>query len=142
MTDESIPRSHNVYPLYYPADRDERSASSGNAVVHFSHRFRRDEDHNTWYVGPMSQKFMSAQARWAEFRLWHLYYRLRNVRRAQWASLMSAEMRLACSWYFLSDCMDASALYLVRKVRNTFHVKPRKSRAELMRLASSLYLGL
>ena len=62
MTDESIPRSHNVYPLYYPADRDERSAASGNAVVHFSHRFRRDEDHNTWYVGPMSQKFMSTQA--------------------------------------------------------------------------------
>ena len=54
MTDESVSRSHNVYPLYYPADRDERSASSGNAVVHFSHRFRRDEDHNTWYVGPMS----------------------------------------------------------------------------------------
>ena len=127
----------NALPLYYPETRHggpcrNSSGPRDNRSVILRGQFRYDEPTNVWFIGPLSQEFMQAQVRWAELRLWYLYYRLRAVRRSQWASLMTRGLRLACSWYMQCDCMDMSADFLVRRVRNEFCIKKPRSRAELM----------
>ena len=125
-------------PLYYPVTEDsdgtnEHAVSVGDLSVRASRPFQRDHLRQTWFIGPMSQRFMQAQVHWAEMRLWILYHCIQRTRRTRWGALMSSELRLACSWYFQSDCMDVNAVYLVRRVRNEFCVHPtKKSRAELL----------
>ena len=92
----------------------------------------------TWHAGPMSQTLLATQLRWAELKLWILYYRLRGSERSKWPELVSLELRLACSWYFQSDFMSESAVRLARRVRNEFCVKCPKTVAELRQMAHVL----
>ena len=141
---EIITDGVSANPLYYPVTEDsdgssEHAVSAGDFSLHASRPFQRDHLRQTWIIGPMSQRFMQAQVHWAEMRLWILYHRILRTRRARWGDLMNSELRLACSWYFQSDCMNLNAVYLARKVRNRFCVHPtQKSRDELLQLIFSI----
>ena len=144
MAEEDCSNGRSANPLYFPVEREnvierETPATLGNTAMCLRSRFRYDDSRHLWFIGPMSQKFMKAQVRCAELRLWRLYARLRSVRRSQWASLMTLELRLACSWYFQFDCMDTCAVYLVRRVRNTFCIQHPEALVELKKLVKFVY---
>ena len=144
MADENCSNGRSANPLYFPVEREtligqETPATLGNTDVALRSRFRYDDSRHVWFLGPMSQNFMKAQVRWAELKLWRLYHRLGTVRRSQWASLMNLGLRLACSWYFQFDCMATCAVYLVRRVRNTFCIQRPKTLAELKHLVKFVY---
>ena len=142
MTDVAIGHGRRFCPLYYPsmdAPAYVRFAGpTGVPTVNARGRFDVLGHLDTWHVGPMSQKFMVAQIRWSELKLWVLYHRIRSKERVAWPKLFCLEARLACSWYFQSDCMDEDAMRLARRVRNEFCLKAPKSREDLVQLAREL----
>ena len=117
-----------------------RSSSDGANAMGLFNRFRRADYTANWLVGPVSQpqKVLKAQYLWAELKLWPLYDACKVVEQSRWASLVTFEIRLASSWYFRSDFMGVYPEYLVRKVRNEFFVKARKTEAEVQQSISLL----
>ena len=142
MADEASVPARSTRPLYYPSgdapDFIRYSVPFGRSHVNHCPRFDVIGYHDTWHVGPLCQSFMTAQIRWSELKLWILYFRIILTRKAKWPCLLSLESRLACSWWYQSDCMDVPADLLVRRVRNEFCLKPRKSRVELLLMANEL----
>ena len=129
-----IPRRH-LRPLYYPSgdapDFVRYTSPVGSPSMNARDKFDLVRAEHTWHAGPLSQKLLVTQIRWAELRMWLLYYRTRDVARAEWPKLLCLEDRLACCWYFQSDCMEMDAVRLVRRVRNDFTLQTPKSKEEL-----------
>ena len=117
-----------------------RSSPNGESPVIMFNRFRSADITANWLVGPVSQpqKVLKAQYLWAESKLWPLYDASKVVERARWSTLVTFEIRLASSWYFRSDFMGAYPEYLVRKVRNEFFIKSRKTETEIQQSVALL----
>ena len=135
MTEQVVLQRRSLRPLYYPSDDApdfvRYTAPRGNPNLNARNRFDLVRAEDTWHAGPLSQKMLVAQLRWAELKMWILFHRIQKVDRAEWPELLSVESRLACSWFFQSDCMATPAMRLARRVRNEFFLKADKSLAEL-----------
>ena len=87
MSDQvAIPRRH-LRPLYYPSgdapDFVRYTSPVGNPSMNARDKFDLVRAEHTWHAGPLSQKLLVTQIRWAELRMWLLYYRTRDVKRAE-----------------------------------------------------------
>ena len=93
-----------------------------------------------WLIGPVSQpkRFLKAQHLWAESRLWSLFEVFKETPEDKWPTLITFEVRLASSWYFRSDYLDAWPEFLVRRVRNEFFLKRRKSASQMEQMFASI----
>ena len=110
MSDQVVIQRRHLRPLYYPSgdapDFVRYTSPAGNPSMRARDKFDLVRAEHTWHAGPLSQKFLTTQIRWAELKMWLLYYRIRNTKRAEWPKLLCLEDRLACSWYFQSDCIS------------------------------------
>ena len=103
-------------------------------------RFRSEDFTARWIAGPVShpQRFMKAQYLWSEMKLWSLFDAIKATKPESWIALITFEIRLACSWYFRSDYMDVWPEVLVRRVRNEFCIKRRKTVVRTEKIITSL----
>lgn len=142
MSEQVVLQRRTLRPLYYPSDDApdfvRYTAPRGNPSLNVRNRFDLVRAEDTWHAGPLSQKLLVAQLRWAELKMWILYYRIKETNRVEWPELMSLESRLACSWFFQSDCTGIPAMRLARRVRNEFFLKAEKPIAELRCMAREL----
>jgi len=142
MSDQVVIQRRHLRPLYYPSgdapDFVRYTSPAGNPSMNARDKFDLVRAEHTWHAGPMSQKLLVTQIRWAELKMWLLYYRIRDTKRAEWPGLLRLVDRLACSWYFQSDCMEMDAIRLARRVRNDFVLQRPRSKEELRRLAQVL----
>ena len=92
-------------------------------------------------VGPLSRRFMRAQMLWAEVKLWAVFDKISspNFSFVENANLATFEVRLALSWFIGTTCMDVHPDYVLRKIRNEFLVKKRRSHKETVRYAVTLF---
>ena len=142
MSEQVVVQRRHLDPLYYPSgdapDFVRYTSPPGNPSMNARDRFDLVRAENTWHAGPMSQKLLVTQIRWAELRMWLLHRRIKVTSRVEWPKLLCLENRLACSWYFQSDCMDMTAMHLARRVRNEFCLQVAKSGEELKLMARAL----
>ena len=119
-----------------------RSATIGKYAVSPFNRFCGDLLNTKWLTGPVSQpkRFLKAQYLWAESRLWFLYDEFKVTPVEKWPVLITFEVRLAASWYFRSDYLDSWPEFLVRRVRNEFCLKKRKSEMQMEKVFATLCL--
>ena len=62
-----------------------------------------------------------------------------NFSSVESVGLATFEVRLALSWYIGITCMDVHPDYVLRKIRNEFLVKKRRSHKETVRYAATLF---
>ena len=124
--------------------KELHSVNDGVSAVDVDHvqrfnRFYHIDLSAKWVVGPLTKRFIRAQHLWDEMKLWRVFDKLKAAGGGLRSNLVTFEVRLACSWHFGGNCMDVHPSYLLRKIRNDFVVRRRRSESELAHYAATLF---
>ena len=145
MSQRSFSYGVSADPLYHPRNSCEDDAGGPGIrrlrreiLLRSPDTCRVNRLNITWTLGPMSMKFMMTQTKWAELKLWLLFYRIKKTPRLEWAALLTLELRLACSWYFQVDCLHSDPGSLIRRVWNEYVLKSIKTHKEFLEMAAEL----